>query len=733
MLCASLSYAQEELESEDALTIDEIVVTAQKRAQSAQSTPISMGVVTGDEIATRVQNSLDDVLSNVPGVEVQGLAQGAQVYIRGVGSSVDPGFADPAVALMTDGVYNGRTESVNATAYDIDRVEVLRGPQGTIYGRNASGGSVNVITRSPILGSTSGYVKGQVGNYDAWRGEAALNLPVGEKTAVRFAGFREKRDGYVDDGSYDEDSWGVRGKLYAEPTDWLTILAKVDVFRQKGYGANTVPVEGSAGNLTFPPPYFFANFLDVVAGLAPPEFRFPDGWQKADPNSDLSNNPEHVPGYIKRESETYSIQFDAKVGPGVLTVLPSYTRNRNLLVSSFLFGSILPVAGPTYTINDNYGEQDAVSKYTSIEVRYASDSEGPLDYLLGFYYLNSDSGAPLDPVVATTTGGQTLSTTNTYQPGSTLAGFAQLTYSVTDEFRVTGGLRLSRDKTKQDYSYELEGVAGADATYRNTSDSTQYKIGLEYDVAEDAMVYAHVATGFKQGGISVTFPPTSFEPEHLTSYEAGIKSRFMDGRVQLNAAAFRYDYDNYQFSSFQTLQIGDFDATSDFPVVQNADSTHINGAEVQLDAVPWEGGLIKVAVTYLDAEYGTAIIPNSPFFNQGDFDLAGRQIQNSPEWAADIGFEQSFSLASGTVTVGVNSHLTKGYYTTPEQYAAGAWQPGFTKTDAHVSYHDDTAGWNVSVAVRNIEDEIQTTYVFPAYRRFISAPRTFTVSAGYEF
>ena len=174
---------------EKSALLNAVVVTAQKRESTVQSTPISIGVVTAEEIALAPDNSLDDLLQNVPGVEVQGLAQGGQVYVRGIGSSIDPTFADPAVALMVDGAYNGRTESVVGGVYDVERVEVLRGPQGTLYGRNASGGSINVITANPVLKNT-GYVRAQLGNYSLWKVEAMGNAKISNTAAVRVAGFK---------------------------------------------------------------------------------------------------------------------------------------------------------------------------------------------------------------------------------------------------------------------------------------------------------------------------------------------------------------------------------------------------------------------------------------------------------------------------------------------------------------------------------------------------------------
>lgn len=723
---AAQAHAQGAQASDDG-RLKEIVVTAQKRAESVQNTPLSVGVVSGDDIARKSQGTLDAVLRDVPSVEVQAMAQGDQVYIRGVGSSIDPGIADPAVAMMVDGVYNGRTEAVSSAAYDIDRIEVLRGPQGTLYGRNASGGSMNVNTANPKFNEPiSGYVRGSLGTYNLKRIEGAINVAASDRLAFRVAGFREKRDGYVDDGSYDANAWGLRGKMLAKPADWLTVLAKVDIYRQNSLGPNTVPTPGSAGNLTFPPPYFF-----TTNSSGQTVSRFPNGWVQRDPGNPLSNDAEHQPGYVKRAYESYQVQLDANLGFATLTVLPAYSSNYNQLVSSFLFGSLLPGTRPSYTLNSNYQAQGIATKYKSLETRLTSNGRGPLKYILGFYYLRTEGGAPLSDTVFTATDGTTGLYKQTYLPGHTIAGFGQVTYSITPRLRLTGGLRLSQDKNAYSYSYTFGSAATGLVGYSNTQSSTQYKVGLEYDVADKSMLYAHVSTGFKQGGISPTIPSIPFQPEYLTAFELGSKNRFFDNRLQLNGALFHYNYRNYQYGTLQTLAIGSTGQTGSFPTILNAGPTHINGGEVEMDAVPWRKAHLKASLTYLDAKYGNAILPNNPFVNQGNFQLQGHQIQNAPKWASNISFEQGFALGEGELTAGVSTHLTTGYYVTPEQYMPGAWQKGYSRSSLSLRY--EQGRYSISGVVHNVENQIQTTYVFPAYRRFISDPRTFVATLGIKF
>ncbi len=717
--------------------LEEVIVTAQKRTEDVQKTAISIATVSGDEMAAQGKTSLDSALKDVPGVQVQGLAQGAQVFIRGVGSSIDPSFADPAIALMVDGAYDGRTESVQGGSFDIDRVEVLRGPQGTIYGRNASGGSVNVITRNPDLKGFDAYARVQVGNYALTRGEAMANLPASDSVGFRIAGYSEHRDGYASDGSMDSKGWGARGKALFQFNDRVSLLLKAEVDRVDDLGPNTLPVPGSAGGLTFPPPIFASNFNPPVAipqnaGTCPgspfigcaPQWRFPDGWVTAG-NSPWANDAQHPAGYEVRKSNTFAAQLDADLGFGTLTVLPAWSKHENTLASSFLFGNL---TGP-------YGIGTGNATYTSVEARLASAAASRIKWLAGVYWLKSEGGPTFNGQVNTASDGTNYTSNENYAPGKTLAAFGQLTYPVTDAFRLTGGLRYSKDETGTSFQVTAPTI-GYDSgltSYSHSQPSTTYKAGIELDLAPQSMLYAHVATGFKQGGLSPSVPPTVFEPEKLVSYELGVKNRFLGNSLQLNAAVFYYDYDNYQLSSFDALQLGTTGVVANFPVVHNAKSGSVAGGELELQWLATRNDNVRASVTLLQAKYGEIVLPNNPFVNQGPYELKGKTMANSPKVTAMLAYDHTWTLPVGTLTAGFNAHYSGAYYTTPELYLPGAYQESYTRTGVQVRYAGENDRWGLSLWGNNLEDKAQTTYVFPAYRRFVTAPRTFGLTADVRF
>jgi outer membrane receptor protein involved in Fe transport len=200
---------------------------------------------------------------------------------------------------------------------------------------------------------------------------------------------------------------------------------------------------------------------------------------------------------------------------------------------------------------------------------------------------------------------------------------------------------------------------------------------------------------------------------------------------------FFYNYSDYQYSSFQTLPIGDLKnpngspITSTFIVISNAGNTKIKGLELDAELIPWKNGNFTLSYTALNAKYGSALLPNSPFVNQGDFKLDGKVVQNSPKSVFALGLTQDINVGKGVLSFNVNSRISSGFYTTPEQYMPGAWQGNYTKTNANANFR--IKRFMVGLFINNIENAIQTTYVFPAYRKFVTPPRHFGMNLEVKF
>jgi iron complex outermembrane receptor protein len=692
-----------------------VIVTAQKRKQDLQKTPIAITALSGDDLAKNGKTTISDALNSAPGVQIQGIAQGGQVFIRGVGSAIDPAFADSSVALMEDGVYNGRSETIDGGGFDIERVEVLRGPQGTLYGRNATGGAINIITKSPTLGETEGYLRVGAGNYKYGRFEGGINLPLGDKVAIRASGVIEQHDPYISNGGLDENYRGLRVKALFQPNDDIKIVAKYDYSLSTGDGQNTVPVAGSAGKLNFPP----------IFGI--PSIR-PDGWVTSDPSDPWSNDPDHPAGVSRRVSTIYSIDASWNLGFATLNVLPSYTKMRSYMISSLLFGSLSPSQS-----------QNINTTYKSIEARLSSNSDSKIAWMLGVFYLDSYTPNPLygysDGYNATGDGYYSL---QTFEPNETKAVFGQATYPFTDKLRGTVGLRYSEDS--QGSSYQITGLGSIvydsgvqSATLKQGSNT--FKVGFEYDLAPKSMLYGYVASGFKQGGVNAKIPLTTFKPEKLMDYEIGIKNRLFDDKLTLNASVFLYDYEDYQVFAFLSSSLGSTGDTSTGGVILNAGKTQFKGLELQAVWRPNDKDTFRASMNLLDTKYGTLILPDNPFEPLGStYDATGKQAANAPKWVFNLGYAHTFELPYAFIDVGVDSKISAEYYATPEAYLAGALQESYTRTDANIRYTPkEDSHWDVSAYVKNIENEAQTLYVWPGRRRLINAPRTFGVMVNYKF
>ncbi|MBN1627443.1 MAG: TonB-dependent receptor plug domain-containing protein, partial [Deltaproteobacteria bacterium] len=260
----TMAFAQESTSEE--FTLEEITVTAEKRVENVQDTSMAITVISEDTLRNEALNTLGAAMKDAAGVEVASSITGGQIYIRGIGAY----GGEPSTAVLFDEVYSGRSLAISSSMYDIGRVEVLRGPQGTLYGRNATGGIVNVVSNNPtdkfeILGNM------QIGNYNLKHFDGAINIPLSEKWAARVALLQETRDGYLSCGAADSNRFSTRVKVLFNASEKFTVLATYDYNWEKSHGNNTVPIPGSAGNLPL---------------MGPPGNVAASGWKVPDENGD---------------------------------------------------------------------------------------------------------------------------------------------------------------------------------------------------------------------------------------------------------------------------------------------------------------------------------------------------------------------------------------------------------------------------------------------------------------
>lgn len=569
----SLAAAAEQSPS-DAPTLEEIVVTAERREENLQRTAVAVSVREGVELQQEGKFTVNQILEDVPSVSLSvpyGTAANSDVHvpnvtIRGISSNgaVNGSIASvvPAVAVYVDGIVNGL-----GAAYDIDRVEVLRGPQGTLYGRSATGGVVNVHTKDPVLDEMGGNLSTEFGDYSLRHYSAALNVPVGKVLAVRVSGNSYQRDGYYSPQGGAVDTTDGRVKLLFAPSEDLSLLLGIAAQDSEQYSGQ------NQGTLT---------------------------------RADQINYDSVVPlGTGKAKTWQYWARLDWNLGPATLTYLPALQTWEQ---HSINYGS--PGGGALAIGN----QRTPYDRFHTQELRLASNADSALKWQTGVFYYDNKlrnnyylliEGGPLPP------GGLVLQDSATERRTQDLGAFVEATYGFSTATRLTAGLRYDYTKVQTGVT-SCSGLAIAPLTClalstdegTRTWNNVTYKLRLEHDLSPVNLIYASVATAFLPGDVAVTNGPPDahlveapYEPETLTSFEVGSKNRFLDDRLQVNGAAFFYDYGSFQ----QAVKVGEFFGTSLFTIANSP--AQMLGAELELLFQPTGADHIGLNISYVDGRY----------------------------------------------------------------------------------------------------------------------------------
>jgi len=641
--CLVSASAQEN--DTDEFMLEEITVTAEKREANLQKTAISMTAVTGTDAVTKGMVSMDDLMKDIPNVMMSPIGFGSTVTIRGLGMDLPVGVGESAVSTNFDGSFDNGSQSTIFGYFDMDRVEVLRGPQGTLYGRNATGGVINMVSKNPNTEAIEGYAVYELGDYSLQREEGAINLPVTDSVATRFAFTNIDRKGYMSTGSGDKVGTALRGKLSYQPTEDTSLVFSVSSNRLGGISPNTqITTENyNAGN------YFLSTETSPL--------------QKYD-----------------NSSVKYSATIDFPAGPGMVTFLPSYSENKD--------------RGWTYSPWEQELQEVAPrdNKQLSGELRYSAKADARIFWQAGLYYYDREqTDAPSDR-----------NPSGSDQGALSRSVYGQVTYPFADDLRLTVGARYSDEKTdmnKPDQGPDLTDVS-------STFGGFDWKLGLEYDLAEDIMTYLTLATSRRPGGFN-DFPGvagTTFDEETLMSYELGVKSRFMDNRLQLNGSAFYYDYDKYQAVDAWM----DFE-TQEFRVLFfNVPKVMNYGAELEVEALFGTSTVLSGSVSYLHARYDSTFILHSDPFTPG-IDLNGYPLPRSPDWSIKGSLEHTFALpGGGALRPSVNVRWIDDHYVAPfpgEAQLAKA----YTVVDAYLRFVAPNNTWSLNGWVKNANEEVYKT------------------------
>jgi len=697
---------------EDGLALEEIIVTAQKRSESLQNVPASITALSGDALSNRAIDGLSGLATSVPSLTFGSYGGSARIAVRGIGfDMINPG-GEGRIAYHINGVYVSRPAATMGTFYDVERVEVLRGPQGTLYGRNATGGSINVITRKPG-DKLEGFLELGYGNYNDLSAEGAVSVPLSEGLGARVAFIAENRDGYgknIVTGKDIDNSkrFGMRGTLSAKLGDSGKFDLIGDYYQEhdRNYGNHYF---GQANPFITPSGFLFG-------GVVPTSRR------------DIANDFDP-----KNERTFWGVsgrgEFD--LGGVTLTSLTGY-RHSNWTTLTDLDLTSAPLSRFTFFEK---------SRQISQELQLSGDI-GHAKFIVGGYYFNEKisggSKIPLDSALVGLSGFvQGYRAQGDFKTDA-LAGFGQVDYAVSDTLTLTLGARYSWEKKKIDdlvqfdlftpYPPELPPNPLFVRSGSRSETAFTPKFGLEYKPRHGLMIYATVSKGFKSGGFNIGDANNGFEPETLWSYEAGMKGTFADGRVRINASGFYYDYKNLQVSKVVVASV----------TIENAAASTLYGAEAEITVVPTDGLRLEVSPTWLHSKYKDfqSANPADPA-NPNPVVLDGNQLVQAPELALNTAIEYEFAVGSGRLSLRGEANWQDRIYFTPFNERAVSRAPN-TKLNAFIRY--DVGNWGLTLYGRNLANKttianalVNSIVVGAPFSGTLEPPRTYGVKVSYHF
>jgi iron complex outermembrane recepter protein len=691
---AQPALAQSTGADEGSRGLEEIVVTAQKRSQSEQDVPIAISAFTARDMQNLGIKTTQDLQRVTPGFVLSSNVHFAQPYIRGIGNSTLTIGSDSSVATIVDGVYLTRPVAAFQQFLDIERVEILKGPQGTLYGRNATGGVINVVSEPPSP-QPSGRAEVSVGDYDLFRVAATVSGPIaGEAVRGRVSVLTSSHDGYVKDigtGSELENEQVFAGKfaVVADLNASTTLTTAGDFSRERdarGQGLKIlVPGAGSVGAV------------------------FP-----ADPRTvDYSFRP-----FTNVDEEGIRVQLDHSEDSWALTSISAYRYSR------FDVGIDLDASSRSYSTVDPESES---SRAFTQEVRFSSRGDQRFNYVVGGYFLKERAETQFNIHLLTA---GIVSAPNGFTDVTAYAGFADVSYRLTDQFLVSAGGRYS---TEQKDARVVTNFPPPTVTDTGTDSWNAFtpRFVLQYFLAKDIMLFASASKGFKSGGFDVlTRGAPRFDPEYIWAYEGGVKSEWLDHRLQANLSAFTYNYSNLQVAQIQPGSV--------IQSITNAASAKIKGSELSLRAAPTPWLSLDSGLSYLDAKFGTYLTVDTQATPPGPVDLAGRRLPRAPKLQGFLGATISAEAGSlGRFDFAPNATYQSQMFFDQFNQAITS-QSGYALFNASLAWIPHEAHWKLTAYGRNLGNRLYATNGGQSTGQYGTVvwwgdPRTFGLTGTMDF
>jgi iron complex outermembrane receptor protein len=699
-----------------AMELTEVIVTAQKRAENIQGVPISMVAVQGDKILKQDTNTIDAIQSYVPGLVVNNLNSGfsSYTYMRGSGTSQGNAGADPSIAYFVDEVYIGGKSGLQFDLLDIDHVEVLKGPQGSLFGRNAAGGAISIVTRGPssTFAATSDTT---VGNYSSFTERASVTGPLAgdDNLLFRAALAYKRRDGFVENLARNNDdvdkvnTISGRAQLKWIGSGGFALLTVEGLSARNGQGALFIST-ADQGGLLFP--------LTI----------------QPRPGEDAEHRYYDVDGFQRQDSAGATGRVEWTTPLGQLTSITALRSSR--------FKDFQDEDGTAQ--NSLFLKHSEKDHTFSQELRLAGDEHARLKWVAGIYFyrgttrevwnLVSGPSFPVPPFQNKFAIDDNRFTTKSY------AAFGQLTYDVTSDLSLLLGGRYTRDE-KDDTRAVRNFIALPPVIVSpyavqvgKSWDAFTPTVSLNYRPNSDLLAYVSLRKGFKSGGFQSLLPntptqaATPFNPEKVTSYEAGLKSAWLEHRLIFNASVFRSEIRDQQIQRTTGPAI---------VIVDNAGRTRTDGVDLAVTAMPIDGLVLNAAATIQKAEI-------RQYQNVGGANFSGKRQLNSPDFSGAFSAEYGWNALGGRLSArGEYNYRSKYFFNAANTELPGTFQKAYGLGNASLTYAPDGRSWNVMAWVKNIGDERYFSTVGISPDAFtggasalsgLGAPRTFGVTLHLE-
>ncbi|WP_411818644.1 TonB-dependent receptor [Hyphococcus sp. DH-69] len=745
--------------------VDTITVTARKRQENLQTVPIAITAMTGDMLEQRGAENIDDAARFAPNVAIgfasngSGGGSNSDIFIRGIGQTDFLITTDPGVGLYIDDVYYARSIGTILDFLDVERIEILRGPQGTLFGRNTIGGAISLVSKRPA-DSFGGEIKATAGRFSHYSVTGSVDLPLSDQLKTRHTIYFNTEHGYTDrinvgDRLGDDEVIAGRSLLEWTPTDNFDALLSFDISHKEGGSANTAALS-----------------YDPTQGLAPL-------WQGLVGDPMMITTPVIVnPGNPFNSSATGPNVDDHDIWGvgGTLTwdldwvSLKSITAYRSMEAEFSRDGDNSPVQ---YIQTHNFVDQNQFSQ----ELQLSGDAMGgSLNWLLGGYYFDENAtdqndvrlasglfdalealpgagiylgGAPgttcadfgIDPTVVCAGGmGNPVNVGfdvdfDIYNDIDTksIAFFTHNTMDITDRFSVSGGFRWSKDE-KTYFLEHLRVNSGAPiipaTTVEDEWSAFLPKASVGFQATDRTFLYASASRGFKSGGFNgrptTTAEVGSFAPEFVWAYETGVKTEFFDRRLVVNTSLFYYDYKDIQ------LNIVSADTTGNLVlIVENAGEARTIGVEAEFEARPNEYFSFDGGIGFLDAEYNE--------LNPGATIALTNELARSPNWTANLGVNFEYPISNDWIANIRGDWSYRGDHFIDSANTPELYQEGVSLFNARLALVNDSGGWTVAVYGTNLTNELYLTGGVSAVSSFghvegvFGSPRRWGVSVKKSF